>query len=115
MYLRERIVSNTMIASNENRKTIIQGFVKEPSKLRHACMNRIVPTTKRNIFIGSPRHRYRSSVFWIIDFYANVKEHATPLAGAGVETGVEVHVTGDVADSSASGGCCVSSCSASFL
>ena len=34
-----------------------------------------------------------------------VKEHATPLAGAGVETGVEVHVTGDVADKAASGGC----------
>ena len=36
---------------------------------------------------------------------ANVKEHATPLAGAGVETGVKVHVTRDVADSAASGGC----------
>ena len=35
----------------------------------------------------------------------NVQEHATPLAGASVETGVEVHVTGDVADSAASGGC----------
>jgi hypothetical protein len=36
---------------------------------------------------------------------ANVKEHATPLAGAGVETGVEVHVTGDSADKAASWGC----------
>jgi len=45
----------------------------------------------------------------------NVKEHATPLAGAGVETGVGVHVTGNVADSAASGGCSVSTCSASFL
>jgi hypothetical protein len=42
----------------------------------------------------------------------NVKEHATPLAGASVEMGVEVHTTGDVADRAASGGCCVSSCSA---
>ena len=46
---------------------------------------------------------------------ANVKEHATPLAGAGVETGLEVHTTGDVAGSAASGGCCVSSCSASSI
>ena len=38
-------------------------------------------------------------------FLPNVKEHATPLAGASVETGAEVHVTGDVADSAASGGC----------
>ena len=45
---------------------------------------------------------------------ANVKEHATPLAGAGVETGVEVHTTGDVADKAASGGCCGSSCSPCF-
>jgi hypothetical protein len=42
----------------------------------------------------------------------NVKEHAPPLAGASVETGVDVHTTGDVADRVASGGCCVSSCSA---
>jgi hypothetical protein len=34
-----------------------------------------------------------------------VKEHATPLAGAGVETGLEVHATSDVADKAASGGC----------
>jgi len=45
-----------------------------------------------------------------ICFLPNVKEHAPPLAGAHVETGVEVHVTGDVADRAASGGCCVSSC-----
>ena len=31
-------------------------------------------------------------------YLANVKEHAPPLAGASVETGVEVHVTGDVDD-----------------
>jgi len=43
---------------------------------------------------------------------ANVKEHAPPLAGAHVETGEKVHITGDVADRAASGGCCVSSCSA---
>ena len=36
-------------------------------------------------------------------FMSNVKELATPLAGASVETGVEVHVTGDVADKEASG------------
>lgn len=41
---------------------------------------------------------------------ANVEEHAPPLAGASVETGVGVHITGDVADKAASGGCCVSSC-----
>jgi len=46
---------------------------------------------------------------------SNVQEHATPLAGASVETGVEVHFTGDVADSAASGGCCVSTCSALLL
>ena len=45
-------------------------------------------------------------------FLPNVKEHATPLAGAGVETGLGVHATGDVDDKAASGGCCVSSCSA---
>ena len=48
-------------------------------------------------------------------FQQNVKEHATPLAGASVETGVDVHVAGDVADSAASGGCCVSTCSASSI
>jgi len=42
----------------------------------------------------------------------NVKEHAPPLAGAHIETGVEVHITGDVDDRAASGGCCVSTCSA---
>ena len=41
----------------------------------------------------------------------NVKEHAPSLAGASVETGVEVHATGDVAHKAASDGCCVSSCS----
>ena len=45
-----------------------------------------------------------------MDFLANVKEHAPPLAGAHVETGVGVHDTGDVDDKAASGGCCVSSC-----
>jgi len=45
----------------------------------------------------------------------NVQEHATPLAGADVETGEKVHVTGDVADRAASGGCCVSTCCASSL
>ena len=43
----------------------------------------------------------------------NVKEHAPPLARAHVETGVEVHNTGDVDDRAASGGCGVSSCSES--
>ncbi len=33
----------------------------------------------------------------------NVKEHATPLAGAGVERGEEVHVTGKVENRAASG------------
>ncbi len=31
----------------------------------------------------------------------HVKEHAPPLAGAHVETGVEVHTTGDVEDRTA--------------
>jgi len=35
----------------------------------------------------------------------NVQEHAPPLAGAHVETGEKVHVTGDVDDRAASGGC----------
>jgi len=43
----------------------------------------------------------------------NVKEHAPPIAGAHVETGEKVHITGDVADRAASGGCCGSPCSAS--
>ena len=47
-----------------------------------------------------------------LDFLQNVKEHATPLAGAGVERGVEVHVTGEVENRAASGGCCASACSA---
>ena len=38
----------------------------------------------------------------------NVKEHALPLAGASDETVVRVHITGDVDDKAASGGCCVS-------
>ena len=46
-------------------------------------------------------------------FLPNVQEHATPLAVASVETAVEVQVTGDVADSAASGGCGVSPCSES--
>jgi hypothetical protein len=50
-------------------------------------------------------------VFMVLG-WANVKEHATPLAGAGVDTGVEVHTTGDVAERAASEGCCVSACSA---
>jgi len=41
---------------------------------------------------------------------ANVKEHATPLAGTGVETGIEVHAAGDSADMAASEGCCASPC-----
>ena len=47
-------------------------------------------------------------------FLENVKEHAPPLAGVGVETGVKVHVTRDVANRAASGGCCVSTCWASL-
>lgn len=45
----------------------------------------------------------------------NVQELATPLAGASVETGVGVHVAGDVADKAASGGCPASPCSALLL
>ena len=41
----------------------------------------------------------------------NVQEQATPLAGGSVGTGVEIHVTGDVADNAASGGYGASSCS----
>lgn len=47
-----------------------------------------------------------------ISFLQNVKEHAPPLAGASVETGVGVHNTGDLADKTASSGCCGSTCSA---
>jgi hypothetical protein len=46
---------------------------------------------------------------------ANVQEHATPLAGAGIERGVEVHITGDVDNRAASGGCCASPCSVLLL
>ena len=46
-------------------------------------------------------------------FLHNVKEHAPPSAGAGVETQSEVHATGDSADKAAGGGRCVSSCSES--
>ncbi len=42
--------------------------------------------------------------------WANVKEHAPQLAGSGVETGVEVHITCDVVDTAASGGCRGSTC-----
>ena len=63
---------------------------------------------------GGCNHGFRVAVISVngkaMNFAANVQEHATPLAGAGVETGVEVHVTGDVADSAASGGCCASPC-----
>lgn len=54
---------------------------------------------------------------WLVTgiiYSENVQEHAPPLAGASVETGIRVHDTGDVDDKAASGGCCVSSCSASF-
>ncbi len=40
------------------------------------------------------------------------QEHAPPLATAHVETGKKFHITGDVTDRAASGGCCVSSCCA---
>ncbi len=51
----------------------------------------------------------------VILFLSNIKEHAPPLAGAGVETGMEVHTTGGAVDKAASGGCCASSCSPLFL
>ena len=47
-------------------------------------------------------------------FQESVKERPVPLAGAGDETGIEVHVVGDVADTAASEGCCASLCSLSF-
>ena len=72
-------------------------------------MNRIKPTSS----VTLSARLYRSvGIYYSL---ANVKEHATPLAGAGVETVVEVHATGDVADSAASGGCCVSTCCASSI
>jgi hypothetical protein len=70
------------------------------SKPRHA-------STKRLRQPGDPKK--------LFNLRPNVKEHATPLAGASVETGVEVHVTGDVADKAASGGCCASACCASLI
>lgn len=51
----------------------------------------------------------------LLKFLHNVKEHAPPLAGASVETGIEVHTPGDVYDKAASGGCCVSTCSTSSI
>jgi hypothetical protein len=41
----------------------------------------------------------------VFKYPTNVKEHAPPLARASVETGKRVHITGDVADRAASGGC----------
>lgn len=49
----------------------------------------------------------------VLNSLPNVQEHATPLAEAVVERGVEVHVTGDVENRAASVGCFVWSCSAS--
>jgi len=49
-------------------------------------------------------------VWFDVEILPNVKEHAPPLAGAHVETGEKVHITGDIDDRAASGGCCVSSC-----
>ena len=46
-------------------------------------------------------------------FLPNVKEHATLSAGARVDHGVEVKITGDHVNKAADRGCCVSSCSAS--
>ena len=51
------------------------------------------------------------SDFILEAFHAERQEHAPPLAGTSVETGMEVHVTGHVDDEAASGSCCVSSCS----
>ena len=42
---------------------------------------------------------------------SNVKEHATLSAGASVDHGVEVGITGEHVNRAADRGCCVSSCS----
>ena len=46
---------------------------------------------------------------------ANVKEHATLSAGASVDHGVEVETTKDHVNRAADRGCCVSSCSVSWI
>ena len=82
------------------------------------------PRTRLNVFSqlrAAPNATHARTMLMMIDavdiiqFLPNVQEHATPLAGAGVETGMEVHVTGDVADRAASGGCSVSPCSRSLF
>lgn len=49
---------------------------------------------------------------WTPGSEANVQEHATPLARAHAEHGVEVQDTGEVENRAASGGCGASPCSA---
>ena len=45
----------------------------------------------------------------------NVKEHATLSAGASVDHGVEVETKGEHENRAADRGCCVSTCSASWI
>ena len=48
-------------------------------------------------------------------FSANVKEHATLSAGAGVDHGVDDGITKDHVNRAADRGCCVSTCSDYFF
>ena len=52
---------------------------------------------------------------FIVEPMQNVKEHATLSAGASVDHGVEVGTTENHVNRAADRGCCVSTCSASWL
>ena len=81
---------------------------------RRLCKDSAEPKHTSQAIDSAETLTHTGSLRWS-SFSHDVKEHATPLAGACVETGVEVHNTGDVADSAASGGCSVSTCSACRL
>jgi hypothetical protein len=78
-------------------------------------LNVAAPTDSATIASIVTRARATDIFADLLIFLQNVQEHATPLAGASVEHGVEVHVTGEVENRAASGGCCDSACSASLF
>ena len=84
-----------------------------PEKLRDACVYSVsgwkleLPRTHRLLSV-----EHAEALGFILP---NVKEHATPPAGASVETQSRVHATGDSADKAAGGGRCDSSCSPFFV
>jgi hypothetical protein len=62
--------------------------------------------------------RLAVSKFSVVNFLIslqNVKEHATLSAGAGVDHGVGVESTGEHENRAADRGCCVSTCSVSWI